>query len=288
MNDYIVFVDASCDVDLTIEKNGKLSFLSMNYTIDDETFICKGTEKDEALDDFYAKIKSGKMPTTSQITPFVYEEAFSPYLEKGVSVLYLCLSGGLSSTYQSALTAKRILKEKYPNADFLPIDSKLATGGIGVLAERALLNQENGLTVEENAADLEKFVEKIFVCGFVFDLSHLKRGGRIGAATAMLGAMLNIKPVLKITPTGTLEVFDKQRGERKATQKLVDLYKTLAEPTSEYSVVITESNNAEAAEYFAAELQKINPNAKIAIKRLTPIIGAHLGAGSIVVAFEKK
>ncbi|MBQ5926496.1 MAG: DegV family protein [Clostridia bacterium] len=287
MNEYLICIDASCDAIPSVAQNKQILFLPMPYTIDDETFFCKGTESDEELEDFYLQVKTGKMPTTSQIPPFEFEEAVSPYLEKGVSVLYLCLSGSLSSTYQSALTAKRNLKEKYPNADFIPVDSKLATGGIGVLLDRAIVNKKNGLCLEENAADLSKFIEKIAVYGFVFDLSHLKRGGRIGAATAMIGAMLNIKPVLKITPAGSLEVFDKQRGDKKAMQKLLDLYKNQANMQSDLSVYITESNNSEAAEYFAAAIQSVNPNAKIIVKRLTPIIGAHLGAGSIVIAFEK-
>ena len=113
MKNYLIYVDASVDIDLNFAKEKGLNFIPMNYTYDNVEGIIRGDETDEELEQFYALIKAGKMPTTSQIAPFIYEELFTPLMEKGISILYIALSSGLSSTYQSALTASKTLKENF-------------------------------------------------------------------------------------------------------------------------------------------------------------------------------
>ena len=121
MDKYLIFLDASADIDLAYAKENDIDFVYMNYTYDDISGKIKGNETDEELRNFYALVKGGKLPSTSQIAPYLYEELFTPYLKDGVSILYICLSSGLSSTYQSAVLASKNLKASFLKAIWLSL-----------------------------------------------------------------------------------------------------------------------------------------------------------------------
>lgn len=190
---YMIFVDGSADVDLQAVGEENIKFIPMEYSLAGEMRVCDTMQDRQTLKDFYNGQRRGDLTKTTQISPYMYEEFFSHYMEKGISVLYLALSSGLSSTYNSALMARENLKEKYPDAEFVPVDSLGGNGGIGVLAERALRNHQNGMTIAENRADLVNATKKIKHWFLVQDLNYLKRGGRVSAATAFVGSALNIK-----------------------------------------------------------------------------------------------
>lgn len=281
-------MDASGDVDVALIQSGEIELLPMQYDLGDELGICNGLDEQDSLKEFYDKLRGGIMPKTSQITPFIYEEIFSPYLEKGVSILYLCLSSGLSATYQSACTAAKNLKERFPNVDFVPVDSRSATGGMGIMAEKLIQNKKAGLSIFENKEKFENERKNVTMRAFVQDLMHLKRGGRISAAAAAFGKMLNIKPVLRITQEGKLEVIDKQRGEKKAVIKLQDEYLQNANLDCNTTVYVCDSDNQDLATYMESKIKEVNPKAVVKRKTLSPIIGTHLGPGSVILCFEQK
>lgn len=286
--DYAIYADASADVALEAVKNGGLQFIAMQCEADGNIFDCTGTDDDAKLKQFYKDIRTGSLPKTTQITPFTYEEIFAPILSSGRSALYLCLSSGLSSTFESALKAAESMNGKYGDAKFYPVDSIAATSGMSILAERMITNRSKGLSVEQNAADLEEFKHRMYTTCYVEDLHHLKRGGRISAATAVIGGMFNIKPIIKITDDGKLESNAKCRGERKAIQYLSEVYKNNADMTSDSPVYINDADNAEMADVMEAEIKKINPAAVVRRRMLSPIIGTHLGPESVVIGFVKK
>lgn len=285
MNNYLIFLDASADIDLAYAKQNNVGFVYMNYTYDDVLGKIKGNETDEELNCFYELVKSGKLPSTSQIAPYLYEELFTKYLKEGTSILYLCLSSKLSSTYQSAILASKNLKDAYPESDFVVVDSLSAAGGIGILAERAVNNKNNGLSIFDNAKDLENLRSKIFINTVVEDLMHLKRGGRVSAATAFVGTVLGIKPIIKVND-GKLEVFEKKKGIRQATNFIIENYKNNAKLDSDLSVYVLHSGNLAMLDYTTTKIKELNPNAKIVTKMITPIIGAHVGPGAIAICAE--
>ncbi|MBO5286376.1 MAG: DegV family protein [Clostridia bacterium] len=288
MDKYLIFLDASADIDLAYAKENDIDFVYMNYTYDDISGKIKGNETDEELRNFYALVKGGKLPSTSQIAPYLYEELFTPYLKDGVSILYICLSSGLSSTYQSAVLASKNLKASFPESDLVVVDSLSAAGGIGILCERAINNKNNGLSIFDNAKDLEDLRTKIFINVTVEDLMHLKRGGRVSAATAFVGTLLGIKPIIKVTKDGTLELFEKKKGLRQAVNFMVDNYVKECNLDSNLTVYVLHSDNDAILEYAVNKVKEVNPKAKIKTKVITPIIGTHIGPGAIAILAESK
>lgn len=287
MNDYLIFTDVSGDVysDETIKQ---ICFIPMELTIGEDSVTYDAINDMTIAKQFYDDIRKGKAVKTSQITPYTYQEIFAPFLEGEFDIIYLCLSSGLSSTFESAKEAANNLHKIYPNARVYPVDSLSATGGMGILTERMLHNKNNGMTAKENVADIESYKKELYVNCFVNDLMHLKRGGRIGAATAAFGTLLNIKPLIRLTDKGTLEQFSKRKGEQKAVVAMAETYRTLANFNSQSPIYICHADNATTAEVLKNSITTINGNAEIRIGALSPIIGTHLGPESVVLCFEKK
>ncbi len=274
---YLIFADASCDIDKKYVDAGKIHFIKMEYSLGDDMLTCEGPVSREDLKLFYDDQRNGSLTHTSQISPFMYEETLSPFMAEGYSILYLCLSSGLSSTFNSALTAKEDLKEKYPDVDLFPVDSLAAAGGIGILGERAIRNMDAGMSIEDNYNDLNKTVAKLNHWFLVPNLMYLKRGGRVSAATAIVGTALNICPILKIDEVGKLDTFAKKRGMKMAANMLIDLFNESYDPESGESIYVVDADNTEIADYLEARIRETYPDAPIVRSGLTPIIGAHTG-----------
>ncbi|MDE6550895.1 MAG: DegV family protein [Clostridia bacterium] len=288
MQDYLIFTDASADLDVEFAKAHDIGFIPMQYEIGDEVRVFNGDEPDDVVKVFYDGLRSGKGAKTTQITPFIYEELFSPYLEQGHTVIYLSLSSGLSSTYESSRTAADNLNSKYSGVKLLPIDSLGATGMMGIMAERLAFNREAGMSAEDNVADIIKFRAKLHGECFVDDLMHLKRGGRIGAATAVIGTLLNIKPLICLTGEGKLVNFDKVGSERLAVKSMRQTYEETADIDSNAAVYICDADNAKMADLLESAILKVNENAVIRRKALSPIIGTHLGPESVAIFYLRK
>ena len=288
MSDYLIFTDASADIDFEFAEKYNIGFVPMEYTLGDEDYICNGKETEEQLKKFYDCLRDGKTSKTTQINPYCYEEFFAPYLEKGLSVLYLCLSSGLSSTYHSACTAAENLKKKFPEADFIPVDSLYATTGMGIFLEKMAANREKGMTILENKKAIEGLRGSLFANCYVEDLMHLKRGGRISAAKAVFGILLGIKPIITFTDHGTLEMVDKKKGTRQAVSYMVENYKKYGDLESDTPVYVCDSDAPEMARYTVEKVLAANPRAIVKSTGLSPIIGTHLGPGSVVLFYEKK
>lgn len=285
---YMIFVDGSADVDLQAVGEENIKFIPMEYSLAGEMRVCDTMQDRQTLKDFYNGQRRGDLTKTTQISPYMYEEFFSPYMEKGISVLYLALSSGLSSTYNSALMARENLKEKYPDAEFVPVDSLGGTGGIGVLAERALRNRQKGMTIAENRADLVNAAKKIKHWFLVQDLNYLKRGGRVSATTAFVGSALNIKPILKIGEDGKLITFAKKRGNNAAAAELVEKFKESYDESGEDVIYVVDADDRELGDTLKAEVLELYPNRTVRRCTLSPIIGAHTGPGMAAICYIGK
>jgi len=284
MKDYLLFMDVSGDVDESFVKDKNIQLVPMEFFINNEVEVYTGDENGMDLVKFYDEIKNKTVVKTSQITPNKYEEFFRPYLEKGYSCLYLGISKGLSAGYQSSLVASKNLKEEFPDVDFVSVDTDLVTGLLGLLAERMVQNKESGKTLQENVDDLNEFKTKIKGFCFVDDLQALKRGGRISAATAFLGAMLNIKPIITMTG-GTLHMIGKQKGLKKSLITLGEHFKNNYRAETSKSVYILDACESDYADELEKIIKEIAPDANVKRGLITPIVGAHLGSGALVLAF---
>ncbi len=282
MEDYKIFIDLSTDIDGKFVTDNNIGFVPMQYQIGDETKISSFVESDEVMKKFYQAMKDGLVTSTSQITPFKYVEFFTPFCEKGVNILYLPLSSGLSQTFSSAKLAKEELNKKYPNVKIEIVDTLSATAGISILANLAVINKNNGLTIEENAKELARAVEKINVSFLVETLTYLKRGGRIKASTAFIAGALNIKPIIIVNNEGKLETIAKKHGVKKAASYLVEKFNEEHDPNFNL-VYISHADCIDTANDIKAKLLEANPNLEIKIVMISPIIGAHVGPGMCAI-----
>ncbi len=288
MKDYLLFMDVSGDVDKRFVDQGKISLVPMEFVIDGEVKLY--TDDDKGMDpvEFYEFVKKKVPMSTTQISPSKWAEYFEPYLQAGQSVLCLCLSSGLSNSYNSAAAAAQELNAKYQDAKFVPVDSIRATGITGIIAERMILNKDNGMSIDENFADLEQFKHKTLACAYVDDLDSLKRGGRISRTVAFFGGLMDIKPLIQFNADGTLSVWGKQRGYKKSIANMIEYYLDKTDTEHVQKVYITHANDVNYANELAEKIKEVNPNADITIRLLSPIIGVHLGPSAMVLGFVGK
>ncbi len=283
MDKYVIVMDVSGDVCLETVNKYDLKFISMQYSLGDEMRTSYGREPEDIMKKFYDGQRSGDLTQTSQITPYMYEEYFSKFLDEGYSVLYLCLSSGLSSTFSASLLAKESLKEKYPDFDVYTVDSLSATGGMGILIERALLNREKGMGIKENYEDMIGAVSHAHCWFLVQDLQYLKRGGRVSSTTAFVGGILNIKPILKITPEGKLTTIGKKRGNKAAVEELFRIFKENFNPEYGKTIYLCDGDAKDLSNALKDKVLSLYPDLDVKQVTLSPIIGAHTGPGMLAI-----
>lgn len=288
MKDYLLFMDVSGDVAREYIDDNKVKLVPMEFIINGTAHEYTGEANGLNVLEFYKQVKARADIKTTQITPAVYEEYFDKYLKDGYSVLYLCLSSGLSSTYNSACTAAENFKQKYPDAEMLVIDSLRAEGAMGMMCEKMIVNKENGMSARDNYYDLEVFKYKIDACCYVDDLNALLHGGRISKSTAVIGSLFDIKPLITFTPDGKLRNWGKQRGVKMSIKKLVEFYLANADLNSPYPLYICHADEETNAKELAEKVKEANPNCgEIKFTLISPIIGAHLGPGALILNFAK-
>ena len=286
MNDYIISVDVSADIEKNFIETHEIHFVPMNYTVGDQELVYDAPKDDAEIKKIYDAQRKGDTTKTSQITPMKYMECFEPFLREGKDVLYISLSSGLTKTFDSANLAKRELAEKYEGAGVYPVDSVAATGGMGLLVELAFKNKEVGMSAKENADNLQEMSHKICHVFMVDDLMYLKRGGRISAATAVVGTMLNVKPILIMKPDGSLTGVRNKRGEKLALKDLAAQYLATRDLSISNRVYINHGDCRERVDKLIALIEKKSPGAQeFATSMLSPIIGAHTGPGLVVIAY---
>ncbi len=288
MNDYLLFMDVSGDLDPQFAIDHDIHLVPMQFIIGGEPKTYDYNDTDADFKDFYKAVKDEVSIKTTQVTPYAYEEIFGPYLAEGHSVLFLCLSSGLSSTVNSARQAALNLKEQYPDVDLVVIDSLNATAGMGLLAEQMAYNRENGMSIQENYERINYLRGCMRINTYVDNLTALKNGGRVSAATAFFGGMLDIKPLICINKEGGLDVWGKNRGVNKSIKVLMDYYREHHSDDPDSVVYLCDADEQKNTDEIERQILEINPNAIIKRRYLSPIIGAHLGHGAIAIGYWEK
>ena len=281
---YRIITDASADIDPVLAQEKRIIFIPMTYLLDGEEFVCSGPGNEGSVRDFYEALRKGGKPSTSQISPQVYEDFFEMFACHGEDILYISLSGGLSGTLQSATLAAMELRERYPDSEIICVDSRSATIGMGLLLEAAANNRDRGMSLHENVRWLKEHRLEIQHWFMVDNLGFLKRGGRISAATAMVGTLLNIHPLLKIEADGTLINFEKCRGSKAGIARLVQLFDETAPKDVDQHVYVVHADNPEAAEKLRREILSVRQRASVSVVQLCPVIGTHVGPDMCAIA----
>jgi DegV family protein with EDD domain len=281
MSDYVIFTDAGGDISAALCAKHNISGVPMDYLLSGHpgVFRPEEPERDALCASFYGALRCGAEVSTSQITPFTYEQAFSPALARGQDILYCCFSSGMSSTWQNAQSVIQELSARYPGRTIRCVDSRSASGGQGLFALQAALNREAGMSLRENADWLAAHAQCVRHWFTVGDLDFLRRGGRISPTLAFLGGKLQIKPILVIDREGRLQVTEKVRGQRAAMQSLVrSCRSTLDFGQAAHLVAICHAGAPEAAQALAELVREaVPPDTELLTFPLSPIIGAHTG-----------
>lgn len=285
MNEYQIVTDSSADLSAEMVRDLDIQVLPLSYTIDGRTYhnIPGGGEMSET--EFYAKLRSGKNSTTAQVNVDEFVLHFSRLLESGKDVLYLAFSSGLSGTCQSAQIAKKELEGKFPGQRIEVFDTLCASLGEGLLVWHAVQLKRQGKTMDEVLSWLGENVLKLCHWFTVDDLNHLKRGGRVSAATALAGTLLGIKPVLHVDDEGHLINMSKARGRRASIEALFQHMEETAINPAEQMVFISHGDCLEDAKYLEKIIRERLGVKQVYINFVGPVIGAHSGPGTLALFF---
>lgn len=233
---------------------------------------------------FYERMRAGETFTTAQPTPQEFVENWTPTLEAGKDVLYLGFSSALSGTIQSANIAKTDLAERFPERKIVVVDTLCESGGLGLLVEYVLEKQASGASLEETAAYAEDIKNRINHIFTVSDLKYLRRGGRLTAAAAAFGTILNIKPILKCDLQGRLVPLAKCKGINRAAAFIAESPKKRG--AVELSrMVLCHADDIALAEKIRGMILEEYPEANVRLDNIGPVIGCHSGPGTIALFF---
>lgn len=287
MKNYRIFVDLSSDLDKDYMIKNNIGYFPMKYMIEDVEYLSDKKLTDDEEKHFYDEMRKNKVTKTSQITPFMYEEYLDEYAKNGEAILYFTLSSGLSSTYNSAMMAKETICEKYPDFKFEVVDSKGATGGIGILVHKAIENQEKGMSIEDNAKYMRDITKKLRHWFYVEDLKYLKRGGRVSSSKAFIAGALNIKPIMEVNEEGKLEAIGKKIGIKRSQHALVEKFIESYDENNKV-VYICHGDDLDSALNIKKLLLEHDNTLNIYITSICPIIGSHSGPGTIALCHLAK
>lgn len=280
MRDYVITVNSTIDLPKEWLAERGVPVAPLKYTIDGETYTdMEGLSAKE----FFAKLREGKMSVTSQVNPEEAAAMLEPYVKEGKDVLHLGFSSGLSGTLNSMRIGAEMLQEKYPDAKIIVIDTLCACLGEGILLYYALKEKAKGKTIEEVAQWAEE--NKLHVCHNVTvdDLNHLHRGGRVSKTTAVIGTLVQIKPIIHMDDEGRLQVIGKERGRKKSLNKIVDMAVEQSKGWENDIVMITHGDCIEDAEYVAKLVREKMGINNILINNIGTVIGSHTGPGVVAV-----
>ncbi|MGN0406423.1 MAG: DegV family protein [Bariatricus sp.] len=281
MSEYMIMTDSTVDLpkEYLVEEL-QVPYIPLSYIMDGVTY-----EDMSGLDgkEFFDKIRNGSLPTTSQINPEQAKKALEPYVKEGKDILFIGFSSALSGTFNNIRMAAEELMEEYPERKIIAVDSLCACLGEGLLVYKAVQLKRAGKSLEEVAKWTEE--NKLHICHNVAidDLNHLHRGGRVSKTAAIMGTMIQIKPIIHMNDNGELQVIGKQRGRKKALQHIVDMAVEQSEGWENDIIMITHGDCEEDAQYVAKLVREKMGIENILINCIGSVIGSHTGPGVVAV-----
>ena len=288
MSEYKITCCSTADMPASYFEERNLPYVCFQYRMDGVEYP-DDLGKTMPFAEFYDRISKGAEPTTAQVNAQQYMDFFEPILKEGKDILHFTLSGGISGSVNSANIAKTQMEEKYPERKIIVIDSLAASSGFGMLVDAALDKQEEGLSLEENAAWAEENKNKLHHWFFSTDLTSFIRGGRISKVSGFVGQALNICPLMNVNAEGKLIPRNKYRGKKQVIREMVKRMEQYAQGGLEYSGKCFMSCSAceEDARKVADMIEEKFPNlnGKVRINSIGTVIGAHTGPGTVALFF---
>ncbi len=282
---FTIFTDGCSNLPGSLLSRLNIRVLPCSYTLDDEPGTFDGNIETFDSHAYYDKLRAGSRMKTSLLNTQLFLDHFRPELEQGRDVVYVGMSSGISGTIQAAKIAQAELSGEFPERTVRVVDSLGAGFGAGLLACRGADLRGEGKTATEAADILDKEVMQLLQYFTVDDLNFLKRTGRVSGATAAIGTVLNIKPILWGDPTGHIVALSKVRGKKKAIETIAELYRAKAVPPEKQRVAITHGDCPEEAELLAQKIREVNEPGELIICPHEPVTGSHVGPGMLALFF---
>ena len=289
MSNYVIVTDSAADLDQAMVDKLGIQVVPLSLTCGEgETYLDYPDRRELDPHEFYERLRAGEVATTSAVNLAAARSTIEPLFLNGSDVLFLAFSSGLSSTCQTVRLAAEELMEVYPERKCYVVDTLCASLGEGLLVYLTAQKQKAGATLEEARDYAEE--NKLHLCHWftVDDLQFLKRGGRISAATAMLGTMLAIKPVLHVDDEGHLINMSKARGRQGSIKALVEKMAELAIEPEGQTVFICQGDCQADADYLAGLVKERFGVKEVYIGYTGPVIGSHSGPGTLALFFVGK
>lgn len=282
----VMFCDSNCELLYNKLEELGVKGIKMPYTIDDQLIYYDFGEKTDFVD-FYTKVKNGAQPKTQALNAQEYIEYFEPVLAAGEDVLYVHFSSKMSGTFNSLKMAIDELREKYPAQKITTVDTLSISMGAGLIVNGAAKLKNNGAKDEEIVKWVEDNRQSFSIIFVVDDLFHLKRGGRLKGATAVVGSILGIKPILKVSENGEIETFAKVNGRKKAINFMLDYVKTNGENLRNHPIAVLDANSKQDGDDIASKIkEQFGENLDIWRQPVGPVIGSHCGNNVVGIAFH--
>ncbi|MHB8128172.1 MAG: DegV family protein [Mobilitalea sp.] len=290
MNNYVIVSDATLDLPVSIIDEYGIKIIPMGVNIDNVEYSHYPDERELPIEEFYRKLKNGAVSHTTQITPALFIDYFEEILKRGLDIIYIAFSSGLSGTYNTSQIVLRDLVDEFPDRKIYTVDSLCASIGEGLLVLNAAVQKQNGMEIEELKEWLEQNKRRSRHWFTVKDLYYLKRGGRLSSIEAFVGTALKIRPVLSMNDTGKLVVITKIRGIRAEIDFLATKMEAEGVDLASQTVIIGHGDDLQQAQELERLLRNKNLVKDVIISNIGPIIGTHTGPGMLALVFmgEKK
>lgn len=274
-----ILTDSTADLPESWALKNDVQILGLTIQLDGTTYETVGDKK-LTSEQLLSKMEAGSQPTTSQINVGQFEDIFRRYAEVGMPVLYIAFASVLSGTYQSAVMARDMVLEDFPEAVIQIIDTKAASMGEGILVMKAVEAKAVGQSLEQVVALIKSLVPKVKTYFLVDDLNHLMRGGRISKTAALMGSLVNIKPVIAVKGDGRLDSVAKVRGKKKAQTEVVRMtLEDIADPR--VVIAYAGADSQEVAQVLKNQLLASEQVNEVLILPLGPVISTHTGPGTL-------
>ena len=286
MKKFQIFTDSACDIYPDVLEKWGVGCVSLAFRFDHMNQDFKN--EDMPIKEFYRHMRDGHVAKTNAVNSETFREAFEKVLSEGTDILYLGFSSGLSTTFQQGKLAAEDLAAAYPDRTVIAIDTLCASAGEGLLLKLALDKKNSGASIEETAAYVNELIPKLAHWFTVEDLVYLKRGGRVSPAVALVGGMLQIKPVMHVDDEGHLIKVGTVRGRKASLAALADKLIETAEDPENGTFFISHGDCAEDAQTLCDMIAARGGNNVEIITHVGTVIGAHSGPGTMALFFVAK
>ena len=281
---FAIVTDTSANLDCSLLQQRNIAAIPFTFFVGGQEQTCTDTASFDGPA-FYSAMRSGTQVKTSQVSPQQYIDLFSPMLAMWQDILFVGMSSGIRGSYPSAEIAAQQLKEVFPDARIRLVDTLSASLGEGLLVVEAADCRDRGMTLDETADRLMAMRHRMAQVFTVEDLKYLRRTGRLSNVTALVGMMLNIKPLLKGDREGKIVTFARTRGRRQSILAMAERYDAMVSHPEEQIVGIAHADCPEDAETLASLLRAKHPPKEIMTVCYEPVTGSHVGPGTLALFF---